>query len=1378
MEKITKCKKYLKSFSKNKGGFTLLEVSVSLAVVSLLMLGFYEMTLLSLKVTADNSYIVEATEIGNERMEKIRNLKYDDVGTQTGSPHGVIPEHETVTRSGTYDVHTMIIFYDDPYDGTLASGTDSIFVDYKIVTIDVSWQGRFGPKKITVFSKVVPNTEETLSGYGLLKLITVDAGGAVVPNASIHINNASTSVNADYESDNNGQFYIALLPSFEGYEVTVTKTGYSTEKTYARDAINLNPTKVNLSVYNGVKTEESFSIDHLADFTVRTVANNLQSNWRVNASTTPDSVTPRISIDQNDNAYFAWQRNGAATSTIWVQKYNSANVKQWASEVSVSTSSFQASPDIATTKAGVSYVVWQDNSTNLKLLAYDTSGHNFKLAKTSPTGDMRKNEVAEQNQLTFFSKIKYFFNSIFNSLWRSMLAFGHKEIKTQPAEAVLTNVAIVQTQIGTAVNNSNSATATFTSTPKAGDVLIAIAVNRNAGHSFNAPTNTAGTFATSSYSDSSNSLDVGIWHKVAGASEPKQVTITMLGGSNNISGGVLMIMEVSGLATSSLLNVTAKNDQTGSNGTIASTGLTATSTASGFAIAASAFADDSFNAPTDSSWTSSSSNSFSQQLWTNWTTGNDGFLAVASMNVNAAAKQQGTLKLTGGSNVARNSVLAVFNVAPLDVAIVSASGNQNASAIMPLTDYYLGGKFVITENNSSRNVNSVKLQEFGTVDAQAKISAIKLFYDLDTSAPYDCASETYNPGSDPEFGSATTFNGADGFATTTQAGGVNITTTKALCLYPVVSLNGANNGDTVDVKINNPSTDVKVSTGSTTPTSTVDIAGSTTLFTPADVRQVHARLRNDDGNEANASWAASQDTSGSMYISQNLRLRFEMSNRGGTSSAPMSYRLEYGALTTSCDSIATWHAVPTDNSLDWKMADSTYFTDGTSSTNVANGLTDDNLIFVSSQLKDTGNQTAALALGYTQFTEMEYNIKPNTGAGDQSYCFRLTDQGNASQIIYEQYAVVYVKGDENIFMRAISANGSFAGPIKRVNTDMSNARQTNPVIALTENFGTATTAVAWEDDRNGNSDIYLEILDASGNRLLPNDLHVADTLNNEYSPTLAFDSQDNLYVAWVENAASQEIYMSKYDINGNLISGRIALKTTSDQEYSPKISFDATDNLYLIYTKETGGIKKVLVAKYNTSLAQVWEKNPNVESMTSNQYSGSLGIYGSTMYAIWNDDRNTNKDVYAQKIDASGNPLWANDLKVNIGLDTADQLSPDIAVRSGLTAVGVWQDNRSGRSEVYASEFTDPASVVGAANVPLEITGTKRIGENPVIYKYNQVQTTDASGYLHLQVDWDVPGYSVAIHTASSSKSIILRNPPQPLNFLPSDNKTMLIYVQ
>ncbi|MBL8015445.1 MAG: DUF2341 domain-containing protein, partial [Candidatus Doudnabacteria bacterium] len=186
--------------------------------------------------------------------------------------------------------------------------------------------------------------------------------------------------------------------------------------------------------------------------------------------------------------------------------------------------------------------------------------------------------------------------------------------------------------------------------------------------------------------------------------------------------------------------------------------------------------------------------------------------------------------VTPGTAVAINgtSTLQVYTDVNVDTG-----GTQAASVSAPSTNQYIGGKFTITEKTSSRNVTGITIREQGTVDAQSHLDNIKLYYESDTSAPYDCASESY-AGTESQFGSTDT----DGFSATngTSAftGSVAISTTSTMCVYVVLDVvTGAGSGQTIDIDIANASTDVVVSaSGVVGPNAAVAISGSTSITIP------------------------------------------------------------------------------------------------------------------------------------------------------------------------------------------------------------------------------------------------------------------------------------------------------------------------------------------------------------------------------------------------------------------------------------------------------------------------------------------------------------------------------------------------------------------
>jgi hypothetical protein len=353
-----------------------------------------------------------------------------------------------------------------------------------------------------------------------------------------------------------------------------------------------------------------------------------------------------------------------------------------------------------------------------------------------------------------------------------------------------------------------------------------------------------------------------------------------------------------------------------------------------------------------------------------------------------------------GNPLTTYSQLARANIAA-DV-LVTASGTQIASTNLPATNFNVGGQFVVVDNTGSRNVTGITIKENGTVDGQTDLDNIRLYYDLDTSNPYDCSSESYS-GSESQFGSTDTdgFSSANG--TSTFTGSVGISTTQAMCLYTVLDTTStAQNGETIDIVMESPSTNFVVSSGSVSPSVTRDITGSTTLAGPV-LTQSHYHFRNDNGTEAAATsmTGGAEDTAVTNVAETTpVRLRLELSNEGGVAAPSQTYRLEYGAKISTCSAIASWTDVGGAGG-DWDMFNSSNLTEGADTTNIAvasGGVTDENTTFVTPNgaVKDTSSVISALTLATTEFLEAEFSIQQTSQAGrDQAYCFRLTQNGNA-----------------------------------------------------------------------------------------------------------------------------------------------------------------------------------------------------------------------------------------------------------------------------------------------------------------------------------------------------------------------------------------------
>jgi hypothetical protein len=165
------------------------------------------------------------------------------------------------------------------------------------------------------------------------------------------------------------------------------------------------------------------------------------------------------------------------------------------------------------------------------------------------------------------------------------------------------------------------------------------------------------------------------------------------------------------------------------------------------------------------------------------------------------------------------------------------------------------------------------------------------------------------------------------------------------------------------------------------------------------LNQVHYRWRDDNGGESNASYAASEDTaiSSGAFIGDRRRLRFALSNTGAGSATGYAYRLEHSSTTCS-----VWLPVPsTAVNEHWSMDSSPYVSDGEATTDSAGITNPGGKTFTTGQARTYQNQTGALTVSNSQFTELEYSIRPAVNAvAGVLYCFRLTNAGSTTNFTY------------------------------------------------------------------------------------------------------------------------------------------------------------------------------------------------------------------------------------------------------------------------------------------------------------------------------------------------------------------------------------------
>jgi len=291
-----------------KKGFTLIETLVGAAVFLIVAIAAYGAYVGVFQLANLNQSRIIAVNLVDEQFEMIRNMPYSNIGILNGVPSGVLPASTTVVRGGvTFEVDYTIRDVDLPFGGTFGSTTnnDTSPADNKFIQISascLSCQNNFTP--IVISGQVAPKNLENSTNNGALFIQVIDANGNPVPDASVHVAYTATTspVIVDDTTDENGMLELVdTPPAFQAYNISVSKTGYSSDQTYVASSNNPTPDKLPATVATQQLTQTSFSIDKTSTLNI-------------------SSITPTCSIVPN----FHFNLSGGKEIGVGVPKYSAS----------------------------------------------------------------------------------------------------------------------------------------------------------------------------------------------------------------------------------------------------------------------------------------------------------------------------------------------------------------------------------------------------------------------------------------------------------------------------------------------------------------------------------------------------------------------------------------------------------------------------------------------------------------------------------------------------------------------------------------------------------------------------------------------------------------------------------------------------------------------------------------------------------------------------------------------------------------------------------------------------------------------------------------------------------------------------------------------
>jgi hypothetical protein len=280
-------------------------------------------------------------------------------------------------------------------------------------------------------------------------------------------------------------------------------------------------------------------------------------------------------------------------------------------------------------------------------------------------------------------------------------------------------------------------------------------------------------------------------------------------------------------------------------------------------------------------------------------------------------------------------------------------------------------------------------------------------------------------------------------------------------------------------------------------------------------------------------------------------------------------------------------------------------------------------------------------------------------------------------------------------------------------------------------FGTTTLMNA----NAGSHDIFVTKYDENGNVLWA--MRNGGS-NNDYAQSIAVDDSGNVYVSGyftsptitfgtttLLSAGSTDVFIVKYDGSGNVIWATGAGGSGGD--YAQSIAADASGNVYMTGYFDSAtltfgttvltnaGSSNIFIAKYDGNGNVIWathyggSSNDYAVSITANS-SGKVyitGYFNSPTLSFGSTILNnvSNHDIFVVKFDANGNVLWAKsnggsggDYGQSIAADGSGNVYVTGYFISPTITFGTTTLNNVGGSDIFIAKYDGSGNILWATS--------------------------------------------------------------------------------
>jgi len=279
-------------------------------------------------------------------------------------------------------------------------------------------------------------------------------------------------------------------------------------------------------------------------------------------------------------------------------------------------------------------------------------------------------------------------------------------------------------------------------------------------------------------------------------------------------------------------------------------------------------------------------------------------------------------------------------------------------------------------------------------------------------------------------------------------------------------------------------------------------------------------------------------------------------------------------------------------------------------------------------------------------------------------------------------------GDADIYAQLVDVNGTRRWTTNGVSVCQEIGTQQDPAILGLPSFPDETI-IAWEDRRGADFDLYAQRLGRTGSSTwTPNGVALCTATGNQEQIALASDGSNGVIAAWSDGrSGSPGIYARRINSVGVPLWTLDGVALGSNSSH-PAVLGESVGGAVVAWEDYRTGDGDIYAQRVSDTGTPVWSPGGSAICAAPGwQQQPRIATDGTDGYLFgWNDQRSGQNNIWSQRANSSGTPLWVVD-GVPVSISSAYEINGQMITDGAGGAILVWEDRRNGNVDIYAQRL-------------------------------------------------------------------------------------------